>query len=244
MTGKAEIPLYGRVQGVLSQEIKTGMLPSGTQLPTEDALIERFGISRITVRRAIQELVAQGLVEIRRGVGTFVAPPKISQDLTQLTGFVEDMQAHGRSASARLIDTEVVDASESVASRLGLSRGTRVMRIKRVRVADGVSMSLDDTYLPLAIGKLIIKNDLQVEPIFTLLENKYQIPLIAADYRMEAVAAEPWVALELGVAEGSPIFLIERTSYTTGNKPVDHERLYYRGDLIRFVTRLVRKPTQ
>jgi len=77
-------------------------------------------------------------------------------------------------------------------------------------------------------------------PVFALLENRYHTPLVEAEYQLEAAAADPVVAQALQVPARSPIFLIERTSYTTGNRPIDYERLHYRGDLIRFVTRLVR----
>jgi GntR family transcriptional regulator len=85
-------------------------------------------------------------------------------------------------------------------------------------------------------------DDLETEPIFSLLEEKYNAALVEAEYRLEAVSADPIVARALGIAVGGPIFLIERTSYTTGHRPVDYEKLYYRGDRIRFVTRLIRKP--
>ena len=89
--------LYSRVETVLANEISDGDLKVGDQLPTEDSLIARFEVSRITVRRAIQNLVSRGLVEIRRGKGTFVAAPKLTQELTELSGFVEDMHALGES---------------------------------------------------------------------------------------------------------------------------------------------------
>src|ERR1700747_3112442 len=233
--------LYSRVETVLANEITDGDLKVGDQLPTEDSLIARFGVSRITVRRAIQNLVSRGLVEIRRGKGTFVAAPKISQDLKELSGFVEDMHALGRKPTARVIGKEIVAANATVARQLALTRGERVARIRRVRLADGVPLSFDATYLPLDIGKKIITNNLKVEPIFSLLERKYDVPLIEAEYKLEAVAAEAEVAAALRVKQGSPIFRIERTSYSTGGLPGDHARLYYRGDLVHFRTRLVRK---
>jgi GntR family transcriptional regulator len=234
-------PLYSRVETVLAGEITDGILKVGDQLPTEDSLIARFQVSRITVRRAIQNLVGRGLVEIRRGKGTFVAVPRITQELTELSGFVEDMRALGRNPTARVIGKEIVAADATVASQLALTRGERVVRIRRVRLADRVPLSFDETYLPLDIGKKIISNNLKVEPIFSLLERKYDVPLIEAEYKLDAVAAEADVAAALRVKQRSPIFRIERTSYTTGSRPVDYERLYYRGDLVRFVTRLVRK---
>jgi GntR family transcriptional regulator len=244
VTAEREPLLYSQVESVLAGEIADGSLKPGDQLSTEDQLIVRFGMSRITVRRAIQNLVSRGLVEIRRGKGTFVAAPKISQELTQLSGFVEDMQALGRKATARLIGKKIVAADETVAGQLSLTKGERVIRIHRVRLADGVPMSFDETYLPLEIGRKIVTNDLNVEPIFSLLERKYRVPLVEAEYKLEAVAATVDVSVALNVPQGSPIFLIERTSYSTGGRPVDYERLHYRGDLTRFVTRLTRKPSR
>jgi GntR family transcriptional regulator len=111
---------------VLAGDIADGSLPPETQLPSEDGLVERFKVSRTTVRKAIQNLVERGLVEIRRGTGTFVTQPKITQELTELTGFVEDMQGLGRTPTARLLDKRIVAADEAVAHQLALAPGTLV----------------------------------------------------------------------------------------------------------------------
>jgi len=132
-------PLYERVESVLAGDIADGSLPPETQLPPEEGLIERFKVSRTTVRKAIQNLVERGLVEVRRGRGTFVTQPKITQELTELTGFVEDMQALGRTPTARLLDKRIVAADEVVAHHLALAPGTLVVRLQRVRLADGVA---------------------------------------------------------------------------------------------------------
>jgi GntR family transcriptional regulator len=234
-------PLYERVESVLADDIADGSFPPETQLPPEEGLIERFRVSRTTVRKAIQNLVERGLVEVRRGKGTFVTQPKITQELTELTGFVEDMQALGRTPTARLLEKRIVAADDAVAHHLALAPGTLVVRLRRVRLADRVAMSFDETYLPRDLGEKIAENDLEAEPVFTLLEDKYGTPLVEAEYKLEAAAADPVSAQALQIPAGSPIFLVERTSYTTGNRPVDYERLHYRGDLIRFVTRLARR---
>jgi GntR family transcriptional regulator len=236
------LPLYAQVESILAAEIASGALPPGSQLPNEDELVERYAVSRTTIRQTIQNLVRRGLIEVRRGKGTFVLQPKITQELTELSGFVEDMQSLGRQASARLLDKQTVPASESVARQLAITAGTLVVRIQRVRLADNAPLSFDETYLPREIGERILENDLEAEPIFSLLEQKYDTPLLEAEYRLEAVSADATVARALGIGAGSPIFLIERTSYTTGHQPVDYEKLYYRGDQIRFVTRLARRP--
>jgi GntR family transcriptional regulator len=232
--------LYAKVEESIAAEIAQGEYRPGDQLPTEDELLQRFEVSRITVRRAIQNLVHRGLLEIRRGRGTFVAEPHIEAELTKLSGFVEDMNAAGRRASARVVSQGVVPATARIAERLQLARGTRVMRIERVRLADGVPVSFDETYLPLTLGKKIVRNDLRIHPIFTLLEEEYGVPLVEADYELEAVTASEIVAEALQVMAGSPIFQIERTSRTTNREPIDYEVLSYRGDLVRFVTKLSR----
>jgi GntR family transcriptional regulator len=238
---KSHLPLHAQVEDRLVQDMTGGALVPGTQLPSEDSLLARFGVSRTTVRTAIQNLVRRGLVEIRRGKGTFVTLPKITQELTALTGFVEDMAVLGREATARVLDRRAVEANAAVAEHLALAAGETVVRIQRVRLADGVPLSFDETYLPRDLGEQIMADDLETQPIFTLLEQKYGTPLTEAEYRLEAVSADARVAKALGIAAGSPIFMIERTSYTLDHQPVDYERLYYRGDHIRFVTRLARR---
>src|SRR6266446_1781470 len=141
------IPLYESVESALAASIADGTMPPETQLPPEEGLIERFKVSRTTVRKAIQNLIERGLVEVRRGKGTFVTQPKISQELTELTGFVEDMQALGRQATARLLEQQIVPAGEDVARHLALTVGTLVVRIRRVRLADSVPLSFDVSYL-------------------------------------------------------------------------------------------------
>jgi GntR family transcriptional regulator len=234
-------PLYARVEEQLAAAIAAGEFPVGSQLPAEDRLIERFAVSRTTIRTTIQHLARRGLVAISRGRGTFVTEPKITQELTELSGFVEDMDAVGRRATARVLRRAVVAATSDVAQKLSLRTNSPVVHISRVRLADGEPISFDETWLPRALGEKVMADDLETEPIFALLEEKYDTPLVEADYRLEATIADAAVARALGIRRGSPIFRIERTSYSAGHRPVDYERLHYRGDRVRFVTRLVRR---
>ena len=235
------VPLHAQLEEALLKGIRAGELQSGSRLPSEDELTARFAVSRTTVRTAIQSLMGRGVVEIRRGRGTFVTEPVITQELTELTGFVEDMQALGKAPSARVLDRRLVAASETVARQLAVQRGATVARIQRVRLADGIPLSFDETYLPHELGAKVMTDDLENQPIFALLEQKYSTPLLEAEYRLAAVASHGTVARALGIDAGSPIFLIERTTYSDRHRPVDYERLYYRGDHIRFVTRLTRR---
>jgi GntR family transcriptional regulator len=235
------LPLYAQLEKALIARIADGSLTPGTRLPSEDCLVQEYSVSRTTVRAAIQSLIQRGLVEIQRGKGTFVTLPRITQELTELTGFVEDMEAVGRKATAKVLDHQVLPSSESVARQLALPKGSPVVRIQRVRLADGNPLSFDETYLPKELGRKITTHNLETNPIFSLLEEKYNTPLIEAEYRLEASCADSNVAKALNIEIGSPILLIERTSYSIGRRPVDYEKLHYRGDRIRFVTRLERR---
>lgn len=112
--------------------------------------------------------------------------------------------------------------------------------IERIRLAAGHPVSFDDTYLLIELGRLIAQDDLENEQIFTLLEDRHDTPLLEADYALQASIADAEIAEALQIAEGSAVFRIERTSLTTGQRPVDYEVLHYRGDAITFTTRLPR----
>src|ERR1700722_6037878 len=227
----SRLPLYAQVENVIIDRISNGSWPPDSRLPSEDSLVQEYAVSRTTIRAAIQSLVQRGLVEIRRGKGTFVTHPKIT----------EDMQAIGRHATAKVLDQQVVAANQVVARELALPQGAPVVRIQRVRLADGMPLSFDETYLAKEMGEKVMADNLETEPIFSLLERKYSTPLVEAEYRLEAVCADGPVAKALGIGVGSAVFLIERTSYSIGHRPVDYEKLHYRGDQIRFVTRLARR---
>src|SRR5258708_38592644 len=116
-------------------------------------------------------------------------------EVTKVTGFVEGMKSVGRRATGRVVSQGVVAASARVAERLQLAKGTKVMQIKRVRLADDMPISFDETYLPLPLGKQIVRNDLRLHPIFTLLEEEYGVPLVETDYELEAGVASTACAL-------------------------------------------------
>jgi GntR family transcriptional regulator len=215
------IPLHSQLEATLLKQIREGDFRPGARLPPEDELIMRYAVSRTTVRTAIQSLIGQGRVEIRRGKGTFVTEPVIVQELTALTGFLEDLPAFGREPATKLLDRRLVAASETVARQLAVQRGAMIARIQRLRLAEDVPLSFDETYVPQ--------------------EDENSTPLLAAEYRLATVASHGTVARALMIDAGSPIFLMERTRFSEHRRPVDYERLYYRGDHIRFVTRLTRR---
>lgn len=232
------LPLYHRIRDALLEEIRT--LRAGERLPTEPELMKRFGVSRTTVREAVAELARAGLVTRKAGSGTFVSEPPIEQELTRLTGFVEDMRALNLTAEAEVVTRKRTTATGRVAEQLELEPGSPVTLIERVRLANGQPLSFDVTYLPVHIGDRVIRENLALYPIFELLEDKYGIQLGEADYRIEAANATPRVAGKLGLRTNDAILLIERTTFASTGEPIDLERLHYRGDRVRYHLRLKR----
>jgi GntR family transcriptional regulator len=241
MSSTAASPLYAQLEASLADRIASGVLAPGAQLAPEDVLSAEFKVSRTTVRATIQRLVQRGLVEIRRGKGTFVSRPKLTLDLSELISFVQDMEANGRRASAHVLGHRTLAASAAIAAKLALRPGARIVQILRVRLADEVAVSYDETYLPLKLGQKVLQADLSVAPIFDVLEQQCETPLGGADYQVEASSADNATAAALRIAIGAPIFYIERTSFGKDKRPVDYERLYFRGDLVRFRAYLPRK---
>ena len=235
------IPLRYQLLEALRTQISNQTFRAGQQLPTEKALMESYRVSRHTVREAVRDLVSEGLARIERGRGTFVVPPRIEQELTSLTGFVEDMLLLGRRPDARVLSVSRVEASAGIAAKLGLTRSDHVMRIERIRLADGQPISFDLTFLPAALGEKIVREDLRMYPIFSLLEDQVGIVLDKAEYYLEARAADRKVARALEVATGAPLLVIERTVFDVDHRPVDYELLHYRGDRLRYLVRLDRK---
>lgn len=234
------VALHFKVREYILGRLATGALRPGEQVPTEAELVQLFGVSRPTVRQALTDLVNAGVIYRRPGLGTFVAEPRIEQELQRLTGFVEDMQALGLQPSARVVKIETTRVTDEIARHLDLVPGEAVTHVQRVRLANDQPVSFDDTYLPKDLGQRIAGEDLEVYPIFALLEEKYGLKLREAEYVVEASSADRVTARHLGLRVGQPIFLIERTSYSMDGRPVDYERLYYRGDRVRYRMRLRR----
>lgn len=203
--------------------------------------MSQFGVSRTTVRRALQDLVAAGVIDRQAGRGTFVRKPILQQELTRLTGFVEDMETLGLRPSAQVITIERVFADGPVSQALDIDLGAECLHIERIRLANNEPVSFDDSYLPLDVGQAVASEDLATNPFYSILEQRQGIPLGEADYTLQATVAGARLAGLLNVEEGDPLLLIERTTYARdGGRALLHEFLHYRGDRIRYRLKLKR----
>lgn len=229
------VPLHAHIRAVLLGEIESGKLNPGDQVPTEPELIQRFQVSRTTVRRALRDLEISGLIDRKPGRGSFVREPLLEPRLDRLTGFVEDMQALGLSASARVVTIEEITASSEVADGLGICTGDPIMHIERVRLGNQRPVSFDDSYLLLELGQRIAEENLETDPFYNILETKYAITLSGADYVVSAIDADERIAGLLEIPDGAPVLQLDRTSRSNPkNEPIIYEHLYYRGDRMRY----------
>ena len=228
------VPLYSQIRELLRSRIADGSFAADGKMPSENEMVKAFGVSRITVRQALNDLQKEGLIFKIHGKGTFVAKPKAVQSLMRLEGFGEAMSASGHETHSRVLGHRVLRPGSHVAARLGVDGKTEVMEIQRIRYLDSNPISLDVTYVPLEIGRRLIKEDLPRRDIFLILENDYGFSLDRAELRIDAMLSDAKLAAALAVAEGSPVLRIERLTIAAGDQPLDFEYLYYRGDAFQY----------
>ncbi len=235
-------PLYAQIKEILRARILDGSYQPHQQMPSEAEMIEAFDVSRITVRQALNDLQNEGLIFRIHGKGTFVSKPKAFQDLGRLQGFGEAMRQMGYETYSRVLSLKSVAPTPQVAERLRLAKRARVTELQRVRFLNREPISLDVTYVPLAIGNRLAKEDLAARDVFVILENDYGLALGHAELQIGSTLADETLATQLKVEEGSPVLFIERTTHTADGTPVDYEHLYYRGDAFQYKVRVDRVP--
>ncbi|HZS76738.1 MAG TPA: GntR family transcriptional regulator [Ktedonobacteraceae bacterium] len=228
------VPLYHQLKEVLRNEIERGVYKPGDRLPSEPELMREYGVSRITVRQALDELEAEELILRRHGKGTYVAERRIEQELVRLTDFMEDMQQAGQNPSSRVLVCVHEQATPAVVRALHLKEGTEVVRVDRLRLANGRPIAFDTTWLPLRFGELLTGMNLAEETIYHILETRYSIPVISGAFSITATTADKRQADLLDISPGAALLLIQRISYTTGDEPVYVQDRYYRPDRVQY----------
>ncbi|MCY4756406.1 GntR family transcriptional regulator [Pelomonas aquatica] len=232
--------LHGRIREDLRERIVRGVLQPNDRVPSESELMAQYGVSRITVRQALGDLQSACMIFKVAGKGSFVATPKPFQDLAQLQGFAEAMNASGHETFNQLLQLRSEPASAAVAQALALARGVPVTAIQRVRYLDRRPVSVDFTWLPQSLGSRIRRDDLATRDIFAMLETDLATPLGHADLAIDAVPAAADIAAHLDIDPGTPVLHIERLTHDRDGRPIDYEHLYCRPDQFQYRLRLHR----
>jgi GntR family transcriptional regulator len=234
------VPRYYQLKEIMRERVRVGEWKPGDLIPSERELGETYGISRMTARQAITELVNEGLFYREQGKGTFVSRSKITQQLIHLTGFTEDIRARGQRPSTKVISATMYAADEAVAEKLRISQGTLIFRLQRLRLADGEPLAIELSQITFKDCEKLQGEDLEQNSLYRLLETKYGVTLMEADQEIEAGLASNEDAQLLKIAPGSSVLYTRRVTYTERNQPVEYARAVYCGHKYTFYTHMRR----
>ena len=212
-------------------------LELGAAIPSERQLSVDLGVSRLTVRAALDELVREGHLTRRRGSGTFVSEPKIAQELT-MTSFTDDMLRRGLAPASRTLELSVVPAGARLGQILHVSPAERVVAAKRLRLADGETMAIEELHVRESFVPRLSASDLEDHSFYALLRERYGIVIDGGVQTIEPTVTNEEESAALGVPLHSPAFLFERITRDGEGQVVEYVRSIYRGDRYRLVTEL------
>ena len=234
------VPLYHQLKEILQAQIKEGRFKLGQAIPPEWELCERYGVSRITIRRAISELEYEGYVDRQQGKGTFVIHPRIRREIGRLTSFSEEMRAQGRKPGSRLLNLQHKPADESIAFLLNLEEGDPIWIVERLRLADDEVVSFSISYLRLPPDVSLTPIELEEQVSLWSLLDKKEIYLTEGDITVEAMAADTHYTKLLDVEEGAPLLIREGINYSKEGVPVEYFKVISRVDRYKYFVHVAR----
>jgi GntR family transcriptional regulator len=229
------LPKYYRVKESVREMIRARGLQEGQMIPPERELCERYGVSRMTARQAIMELVNEGVLYREQGKGTFVAGQKLQHETARLTSFTEDMKTRGMEVSSEVLEVAEDVAPLAAARALGVGTDEPIVRIKRVRSADEQPMALETSHLLYDLARGVLDADLTKGSLYEELR-RLGVRIARAEQSYEATLVNDGEARYLGVPVGSAALLIERVTFDDGDRPFEYVKSVYRGDRYRVTT--------
>ena len=232
------LPAYQRIQSVIRKRIDSGQLQPGDPVPSERDLAKTHHVSLMTARHALAFLEREGLVERRRGIGTFVAPPKIH--FNKLMSYTEQMAARTLTASAQVLFAEIVDNENEAAARLSLPPTSAIIKLERLRHAAGEPFAFETCYLEAAEFPGLLDAPIARESLFGILERDYKVELGYADEEVDATAADPRIAEMLAIPRREPLLRIRQVIYSTKGQAIMYVLGFYRSDRHNLVIRRFR----
>lgn len=228
------VPLYYQVAKAIDDAIEDGRLQPGEFLENELALAARVGVSRPTARQALQDLVDRGRLVRKRGVGTQVAPAQVRRPV-ELTSLHDDLVKDGRKVSTQVLTHEVVQASPAIAAALTVAEDIDVVRIQRLRLADGEPLALLTNYLPVQLAPSA--EELETDGLYNQLRGRGAQPKVARQ-RIGARTATADEARILQESPGAALLTMERTAYDESGQVIEFGQHIYRASRYMFDTTL------
>lgn len=229
------VALHHQVKADLLLRLRAGTWPPGSEIPPEPKLCAHYRVSRGTLRRAIGDLVNEGYLERFRGRGTFVSPPKLE---SRFAGSFGRFTVIGPSleSRSRVLFCRRMRAQESIAAVLGVERGEALWHLERVRFAGERPAALQASYLPCALFPELPRQPLGSRFLLDVMTEVYAVPLLRAVEVVDPTSADSYAARQLGVKAGTPLFRVERRTYSTAERVVEYRLSVLRGDIFRYRT--------
>ncbi|MGH3447469.1 MAG: GntR family transcriptional regulator [Nocardioidaceae bacterium] len=228
------------VRDVVLEQIEA--MSPGEPLASERSLAADLHVSRMTLRRAVDDLVLAGMLVRRHGQGTFVAPPKMDQPLA-ITSFTEDMRSRGMQAGSRTLSSQIGPAGARLGHRLRISPDDEVITVTRLRLADNIPMAIEELSTATALVPGLTGADLEGSSFYHVLQVRYGVVIAEGRQSIEPTVTDADESRSLGVPLHSPAFLFQRTSATADGRAVEFVRSVYRGDRYQIVTDLAGQPS-
>ncbi len=232
------LPAYQRIQGSVRKRIEAGDLRTGEAVPSERDLAKLHKVSLMTARHALASLEREGVVERRRGIGTFVSAPKIH--FNKLMSYTEQMSSRNMTAGSTVLFAKIIDNEQEANARLSLSPKSSVLKLERLRHAAGEPFALETCYLSAAQFSGLLSAPLDRESLFGILERDHHVELGYADEEVDATAADLRTADLLGIARREPLLRIRQVIFSTSGKAILYVLGFYRSDRHNLVIRRFR----
>jgi GntR family transcriptional regulator len=228
-------PRYRQVADALERRIASGDLASHDRLASERTIADRFGLSRMTARQAVELLVRRGVVYRRPGSGTFVSPPRVAHTLQRLEGFSEQMRRQGIRPAGRVLEMRCTGRLDPAArAALEIADGDQAWMVRRLRYGDGEPLLLETFWVPRAVCPELRRRDLSEGSLYDVLRDRCGVDPVSARSSLEPAALDPEDARHLGSRPGAPAILFTRTTHAADGRAVEFARDLYRGDRARF----------
>lgn len=227
-------PLYHQIYDHLHQQIDSGKLSPGDQIPAEIDLMKEYLVARITVRRAIRELVNEGVLDRHAGKGTFVSKPKIDRALVNVTSFSSRMEAIGLHASAKLISKEIISAPHKIAEELQIPTGSPLLFLNRLRYSNGDPLVLERVYLSLERFAGLDEMDLENISLYNLLSERFSVKPTRSKKTLELVTANAEESRLLNSSVTHPTLFLLRATVYGEDFPIEYVKILLKGERFRF----------
>lgn len=233
-------PVYKQLRELLREQIESGHIPIGSALPPEVSLAKSFGVSRSTIRRAILDLVEQGLLKRKPRVGTTVIRSRVEERHSWFRGITEDLRSKGISSTVEVLSSRKLVPNGAVLNELKLSGGDEVLELVRLRKIAGIPLALTRSYVPAWVG---IRLDADFsKPLYELIESAGNLHITYGHDILGATVADAELAVVLDIAEGTPLMRVRRTTFVDHARPVEFVLSLIRSDLYEYHVTLPRKP--